>query len=86
MIYFAEYKTKLCQYQDDLDQLEGFQNQEMAKIKHLLLQKEQLLVDKEKALSQQNQKVAELNAEVRRLLETERKLSDAEVSSCLTYL
>nr|CAD7434044.1 unnamed protein product [Timema monikensis] len=32
---FSEYKKKVFQYQEDLDQLEGFQTQEMAKIKHL---------------------------------------------------
>jgi golgin subfamily A protein 1 len=34
--FFAEYKKKVIQYQEDIDQLEGFQTQEMAKIKHLV--------------------------------------------------
>ncbi|KAG8271583.1 GRIP domain [Homalodisca vitripennis] len=29
-------KRKICQYQEDKDQLEGFQTQEIAKLKHLL--------------------------------------------------
>nr|CAD7205360.1 unnamed protein product [Timema douglasi] len=38
-VYLAltEYKKKVFQHQEDLDQLEGFQTQEMAKIKHLLI-------------------------------------------------
>jgi hypothetical protein len=34
--FFIEYKKKVLQYQEDIDQLEGFQTQEMAKIKHLV--------------------------------------------------
>lgn len=32
-----EYKKKLHSFQEDAEQLEGFQTQEMAKIKHLVL-------------------------------------------------
>lgn len=34
--YFSEYKKKLYSFQEDAEQLEGFQTQEMAKIKHLV--------------------------------------------------
>jgi hypothetical protein len=34
--FFTDYKKKVLQYQEDIDQLEGFQTQEMAKIKHLV--------------------------------------------------
>lgn len=34
--YFLEYKKKLYSFQEDAEQLEGFQTQEMAKIKHLV--------------------------------------------------
>jgi len=33
---FIEYKKKVLQYQEDIEQLEGFQTQEMSKIKHLV--------------------------------------------------
>ena len=32
----SEYKKKLYSFQEDAEQLEGFQTQEMAKIKHLV--------------------------------------------------
>lgn len=34
--YFLEYKKKLYSFQEDAEQLEGFQTQEMAKVKHLV--------------------------------------------------
>jgi len=33
---YIDYKQKAIQYQEDLDQLEGFQSQEIAKVKHLV--------------------------------------------------
>lgn len=33
---FIEHKKKVLQYQEDIEQLEGFQTQEMSKIKHLV--------------------------------------------------
>lgn len=35
-IFPLEYKKKLYSFQEDAEQLEGFQTQEMAKIKHLV--------------------------------------------------
>lgn len=32
----VESKRKICQYQEDKDQLEEFQTQEIAKLKHLV--------------------------------------------------
>jgi len=34
--YVLEYKKKLYSFQEDAEQLEGFQTQEMAKVKHLV--------------------------------------------------
>lgn len=34
--YVSEYKKKLYSFQEDAEQLEGFQTQEMAKVKHLV--------------------------------------------------
>ncbi|KAK6618916.1 hypothetical protein RUM44_003297 [Polyplax serrata] len=63
----AEYKKKICQFQEDMDQLQGFQTQEMAKIKHLLLVKEQELAEKDQALKESTTQVKSLKAEVLRL-------------------
>jgi len=35
-LFFVDYKKKLYSFQEDAEQLEGFQTQEMAKIKHLV--------------------------------------------------
>jgi len=35
-LFFIDYKKKLYSFQEDAEQLEGFQTQEMAKIKHLV--------------------------------------------------
>lgn len=35
-MYVAEYKKKLYSFQENAEQMEGFQTQEMAKIKHLV--------------------------------------------------
>lgn len=34
--YVSEYKKKLYSFQENAEQMEGFQTQEMAKIKHLV--------------------------------------------------
>uniref|UniRef100_A0A1A8PQ79 Golgin subfamily A member 1 n=3 Tax=Nothobranchius pienaari TaxID=704102 RepID=A0A1A8PQ79_9TELE len=42
----------LFQKRDDLDELDGFQQQELAKVKHMLLRKEELLSQQEQELQQ----------------------------------
>lgn len=73
-----DYKKKVCQYQEDKDQLEGFQTQEMAKIKHLLLAKEKESAETAAALKENLVLVENLKAEVSRLRPLEEKISNYE--------
>lgn len=73
-----DYKKKICQYQEDKDQLEGFQTQEMAKIKHLLLAKEKESAETATALKESLTLVESLKAEVSRLRPLEEKISNYE--------
>ncbi|GLH10676.1 Golgin subfamily A member 1 [Gryllus bimaculatus] len=73
-----EYKKKVYQYQEDIDQLEGFQTQEMAKIKHLLLVKEQELAEKDGVLKENSDQVEALKAEVGRLHRYEEELNNVQ--------
>ncbi|KAK7870591.1 hypothetical protein R5R35_009095 [Gryllus longicercus] len=76
-----EYKKKVYQYQEDIDQLEGFQTQEMAKIKHLLLVKEQELAEKDGVLKENSDQVEALKAEVGRLHRYEEELNNVQEAS-----
>ncbi|KAM9744391.1 golgin subfamily A member 1 isoform 1-T1 [Menidia menidia] len=49
-----EQSLTLFQKRDDLDELEGFQQQELAKVKHMLLRKEELLGQRERELQQKD--------------------------------
>ncbi|XP_074526214.1 golgin subfamily A member 1 isoform X2 [Halichoeres trimaculatus] len=61
----------LFQKRDDLDELEGFQQQELAKVKHMLLKKEEELSRREQELQQ---KEAEVQSAKRGLSEAHGKL------------
>ncbi|XP_073980021.1 uncharacterized protein isoform X3 [Rhodnius prolixus] len=74
-----EYKRKICQYQEDKDQLEGFQTQEMAKVKHLLLAKEKENNEMAATLKENSALIETLKAEVGRLRPFEEKISNFEV-------
>ncbi|KAM6930958.1 golgin subfamily A member 1 [Xenentodon cancila] len=52
-----EQSLTLFQKRDDLDELEGFQQQELAKVKHMLLRKEELLSQREQELQQKETEV-----------------------------
>ncbi|XP_045890551.1 golgin subfamily A member 1 isoform X1 [Micropterus dolomieu] len=65
----------LFQKRDDLDELEGFQQQELAKVKHMLLKKEEQLSQREQELQQ---KEAEVQSAKRGLFETRGKLKALE--------
>ncbi|XP_028269025.1 golgin subfamily A member 1 isoform X1 [Parambassis ranga] len=52
-----EQSLALFQKRDDLDELEGFQQQELAKVKHMLLRKEELLSQREQELQQKDGEV-----------------------------
>lgn len=71
-----ESKRKICQYQEDKDQLEGFQMQEIAKIKHLLLAKEQENAENTTALKESLTTIETLKAEVNRLRPFEEQISN----------
>jgi len=73
-----EYKKKVLQYQEDIDQLEGFQTQEMAKIKHLLLVKEQEVAEKAGALKEASGQIENLKVEVTRLRRYEEELANLQ--------
>ncbi|KAK9510176.1 hypothetical protein O3M35_005017 [Rhynocoris fuscipes] len=73
-----EYKRKICQYQEDKDQLEGFQTQEMAKVKHLLLAKEKENSEMTATLKENLSLIESLKAEVNRLRPFEEKISNFE--------
>ncbi|XP_076587501.1 golgin subfamily A member 1 isoform X2 [Chaetodon auriga] len=66
-----EQSLALFQKRDDLDELEGFQQQELAKVKHMLLKKEEQLSQRERELQQ---KEAEVQSAKRGLSETRGKL------------
>lgn len=70
----------MCQYQEDIDQLEGFQTQEMAKIKHLLLVKEQEVAEKERLIKENNIQMESLKLEVVRLRKFEQEYENIKVS------
>ncbi|EZA61598.1 Golgin subfamily A member [Ooceraea biroi] len=73
-----EYKKKLYSFQEDAEQLEGFQTQEMAKIKHLLLAKEQEVEEKSHHLKDATAEVEYLKTEVSRLRRYEDELNNVQ--------
>uniref|UniRef100_A0A3B5B3G3 Golgin subfamily A member 1 n=1 Tax=Stegastes partitus TaxID=144197 RepID=A0A3B5B3G3_9TELE len=70
-----EQSLALFQKRDDLDELEGFQQQELAKVKHMLLRKEELLSQQEREIQQRE---AEVQSAKRGLSEARRKLQALE--------
>ncbi|XP_061753390.1 golgin subfamily A member 1 isoform X1 [Nerophis ophidion] len=66
-----EQSLALFQKRDDFDELEGFQQQELAKVKHMLLRKEEQLSHHRRDLQQ---KVAELQTAKQRLSESREQL------------
>ncbi|XP_057326039.1 golgin subfamily A member 1 [Microplitis mediator] len=73
-----EYKKKLYSFQEDAEQLEGFQTQEMAKIKHLLLAKEQEVEEKSHNLKAALAEIDSLKTELTRLRRYEQELNDIQ--------
>lgn len=68
------------EYQEDKEQLENFQTQEIAKVKHLVLLREQELAERTAGLKDCTQQIEKLKAEVNRLRRQEQLLSDVQVS------
>ncbi|KAK2587953.1 hypothetical protein KPH14_004039 [Odynerus spinipes] len=73
-----EYKKKLYNFQEDAEQLESFQTQEMAKIKHLLLSKEQEVEEKSQHLKAALAEIESLKSEVSRLRRYEDELNNIQ--------
>ncbi|KAJ8263334.1 hypothetical protein COCON_G00157910 [Conger conger] len=71
----TEQSLSLFQKRDDLDELEGFQQQELAKVKHMLIRREEQLGQRERELQQQT---GELQVARRRLAEAQDKLGQLE--------
>uniref|UniRef100_A0A673BP99 GRIP domain-containing protein n=1 Tax=Sphaeramia orbicularis TaxID=375764 RepID=A0A673BP99_9TELE len=70
-----EQSLTLFQKRDDQDELEGFQQQELAKVKHMLLRKEEQLSQRERELQQ---KEAEVQSAKRGMSEARGKLQSLE--------
>lgn len=79
IIKLLDYQKKICEYQEDIDQLQGFQIQEMAKIKHLLLVKEQELAEKDQLLKENNAQLISLELEISRLRRFEQEYENVQV-------
>ncbi|XP_031779255.1 golgin subfamily A member 1 isoform X2 [Nasonia vitripennis] len=73
-----EYKKKLYSFQENAEQMEGFQTQEMAKIKHLLLAKEQEVEDKSQRLKAAMTEIENLKTELSRLRRYEDELNNVQ--------
>ncbi|NXT07259.1 GOGA1 protein, partial [Prunella fulvescens] len=59
-----EQSLNLFQKRDEIDELEGFQQQEIAKVKHMLLKKEESLSRAEQELEARAQELAQARAEL----------------------
>lgn len=73
----------MVEHQEDKDQIENLQTQELAKVKHLVLLREQELAEKSIALKEANHQLEKLRNEVVRLRHQEEQLSDIQVSIIL---
>lgn len=69
----------MVEHQEDKDQIENLQMQELAKVKHLVLLREQELAEKSNALKEANHQLEKLRNEVARLRHQEEQLSDIQV-------
>lgn len=72
------------EYQEDREQLENFQTQEIAKVKHLVLMREQELAERTASLKDCMQQLEKIRAEVTRLRRQEQLLNDVQV--CQLFL
>lgn len=76
---FLEYKQKILERQENNEQLENLQTQELSKVKHLVLLRDQELAEKNTALKDANIQLEKLRTEVSRLRRQEELLSDVQV-------
>lgn len=73
-------KQKLVVHQEDKEHIENLQTQELAKVKHLVLLRDQELEDKSVLLKEAQQQLEKLRNEVVRLRRQEEQLSDVQVT------
>nr|XP_015222631.1 PREDICTED: golgin subfamily A member 1 isoform X3 [Lepisosteus oculatus] len=59
-----EQSLNLFKKRDDIDELEGFQQQELAKVKHMLLRKEEALSQRERELERHGQELRKAREEL----------------------
>ncbi|KAK7934006.1 hypothetical protein WMY93_004902 [Mugilogobius chulae] len=69
----TEQSLALFQKRDDRDELDGFQQQELAKVKHMLLRKEEQLVQRERELQQKESEVQSMRRGLSRLQRLEQE-------------
>lgn len=74
-----DFKQKLVVHQEDKEQMENLQTQELAKVKHLVLLRDQELEEKSVLLKEAQQQLEKLRNEVVRLRRQEEQLSDVQV-------
>lgn len=67
------------EHQEDKDQIENFQIQELGKVKHLVLLREQELSEKNATVKEMSQQLEKLRSELTRLRRQEELLSDVQV-------
>ncbi|KAJ3655166.1 hypothetical protein Zmor_014303 [Zophobas morio] len=73
-----EYKQRLVEHQEDKEQMENLQTQELSKVKHLVLLRDQELAEKTTSLKDANLHLEKLRNEVSRLRRQEEQLSDLQ--------
>ncbi|XP_064420381.1 golgin subfamily A member 1 isoform X2 [Latimeria chalumnae] len=77
-----ERSLNLFQKRDEIDELEGFQQQELAKVKHMLLRKEESLAKAEQKLEEQSKEIQRTKEELQvtneRLLVLDKKVQHFE--------
>lgn len=73
-----ELKQKILEHRENSEQIESLQNQELAKIKQLVLQRDKELLEKSALLKESNAQLEKLRSEVNRLRRQEELLSDVQ--------
>lgn len=67
------------EHREDKEQIESFQTQELSKVKHLVLLREQELSEKTNNIKDMSQQIEKLRNEVARLRRHEEQVSDLQV-------
>ncbi|KAF5306416.1 hypothetical protein FQA39_LY08925 [Lamprigera yunnana] len=73
-----ELQKKLVEHREDKEQIENLQTQELSKVKHLILLREQELSEKSALLKDTSQQLDKMRNEVTRLRRQEERLSDIQ--------